>query len=89
MRTIKLTDAETRAVLDSISQMTDGNARDFAEWSLQTHGTRAQWNALLSAESKLTIAPVRSRRKVKSRYLDPTAPLDTPSLGTPWWEIER
>ena len=44
---------EAKAALDAISQMTDGNARDFVEWRKQTHGTRAQWQALLRIESKL------------------------------------
>lgn len=48
-----LTDAEIRAALEAISQMTDGNARDYREWRLQTGGHYATWLALLRAERKL------------------------------------
>jgi hypothetical protein len=48
-----LTKEEASAALLAIGQMTNGNARDFNEWKLQTSGTRAEWNALLRAETKL------------------------------------
>jgi hypothetical protein len=51
--TIRLTDAERRAALDAIGQMTDGNARDFSEWRQQTSGHISEWRALLRAEAKL------------------------------------
>lgn len=44
---------EAKAGLEAISQMTDGNARSFDEWRQQTHGTHAQWKALLRLEAKL------------------------------------
>ena len=53
---IDLTLAEIEAALEAISEMTDGNARDFGEWKLATHRTRAEWNALLRAEEKLKAA---------------------------------
>jgi hypothetical protein len=53
---IDLTPAEIEAALNAISQMTNGNARDFSEWKLATHSTRAEWNALLRAEEKLEAA---------------------------------
>lgn len=48
-----LTKGEARAVLDAISEMTDGNARDFAEWNRQTHRPHSVWRALLRAEAKI------------------------------------
>jgi hypothetical protein len=48
-----LTRDEAQAALEAISQMTDGNARDFSEWRRQTCGTKAQWNALIRAEAKI------------------------------------
>lgn len=45
--------AEATAAAEAIGQMTDGNARDYSEWHKQTHGSPAQWRALISAEAKL------------------------------------
>lgn len=53
MPAMRLTDAELRAAIHAISQMTDGNARDFEEWRLGTSGTYVEWKALLRAEAKL------------------------------------
>ncbi len=53
---IDLTPAEARAAKAALSQMTDGNARDFHEWQLSTHGTSAEWKALLRAEEKISRA---------------------------------
>lgn len=50
---LQLTSAEARAALEAISQMTDGNGRDFSEWRLQTHGSHPRWLALLRAERKI------------------------------------
>ena len=49
----KLTKEEAKAAVQAISQMTLGNNYDFHEWKLRTHGTRAEWLALLRAEAKL------------------------------------
>jgi len=48
--------AEARAAIAAVSQMTDGNARDYAEWRKQTHGSLHEWQALLRAEAKLKVA---------------------------------
>lgn len=53
---VTLSDAEARAALDAIGQMTQGNANSFTEWQSQTHGSHAEWLALLRAEAKLTEA---------------------------------
>ena len=50
---IPFTSMERNAVVQAIGQMTDGNARDFGEWKSQTHGTAAEWRALLRAEARL------------------------------------
>lgn len=50
---IPVTKGEAKQMREAISQMTDGNARDFAEWRKQTHGTRSQWDALMRGEAKL------------------------------------
>jgi hypothetical protein len=50
---IKLTKAEASAALDAISQMTDGNARDYSSWREQTCGAYATWQALIRAEQKI------------------------------------
>lgn len=50
---VKLSPAEARAAFSAISQMTDGNARDFTEWRKSTSGTKAEWLALLRAEAKI------------------------------------
>jgi hypothetical protein len=50
---VHLTRAEAAAAKEAISQMTFGNGHDFKEWKLSTHGTKAEWDALLSAEKKL------------------------------------
>lgn len=49
-----LTQAEAKAALEAISQMTEGNANDFTEWRKQTSGAFATWKALRRAEAKLT-----------------------------------
>lgn len=56
-----LTKGEAKAALQAIGQMTDGNARDYGEWTSQTHGTVSQWRALLRAEAKIA-ASVANRR---------------------------
>lgn len=53
---VPLTRFEARQALLAIDQLTGGNARDFNEWRLQTHGTRKQWDALLRAERAITLA---------------------------------
>ena len=63
--TVILTRAELSAVLEAISQMTDGNARDFSSWREQTCGNRREWANLLSGEGKLQSA----QDKLTSRYL--------------------
>ena len=55
-KTIMLSPGEAKAALAAISEMTDGNARDFDEWRMQTHGTKNQWLALLRAEAKIAEA---------------------------------
>lgn len=60
MKTVRLSDAELRAAIDAISQMTDGNARDYGEWKLCTGGSYAEWQALLRAQEKLQEALNRS-----------------------------
>ena len=55
---VSLSDAEARATLEAISQMTSGNARDYREWNNQTHGSYAEWQALLRAEEKLINARI-------------------------------
>jgi hypothetical protein len=47
---------EIRQLLGAVGQMTDGNARSFDEWHSQTHGTQAQWDALIAAEKRLSAA---------------------------------
>ena len=60
---VNLTRAEITAALEAISQMTDGNARDFEEWKLSTSGTWAEWQALCRVQRKLHDA-------VESRSVD-------------------
>ena len=55
-RALALTLGEINALLKAVGEHTDGNARDFYEWRLGTSGSRAEWNALLRAERKLTAA---------------------------------
>jgi hypothetical protein len=52
-RSITLSTAEIKAALEAISQMTDGNNRDYDEWRQQTHLSHAAWRALLRIETKL------------------------------------
>lgn len=52
-RLVALTPGEAKQACLAIGQMTDGNARDYAEWRLCTNGTRQQWQKLLSAEAAL------------------------------------
>jgi hypothetical protein len=53
--------AELRALVDAVGQMTEGNARDYSEWKSQTHQTRAEWHALLRAEATLLHALTRAK----------------------------
>lgn len=53
---VTLSDAEARAALGAIGQMTMGNANDFDEWCSQTCGSKAEWLALLRAEKKIAEA---------------------------------
>jgi hypothetical protein len=53
---VPLTKGEAAQLLEAVGQMTDGNARDFDEWRKQTHGSHAQWRALLKGEHKLAQA---------------------------------
>jgi hypothetical protein len=53
---VMLSDAEARAALDAIGQMTQGNNNDFDEWKSQTHGSHAEWLALRRVEEKITEA---------------------------------
>ncbi len=53
---VPLSKFEIRQLLEAVSQMTWGNSRSFDEWRRQTHGTKAQWDALIAAEARLTAA---------------------------------
>lgn len=56
MKSVVLTRAEIRALVNAVGQMTDGNANDFPSWRSQTSGTRTEWNALKAGEAKLLTA---------------------------------
>jgi hypothetical protein len=53
MKLANLTRAEAEALIEAVSQMTGGNAYDYASWKECTSGTRKEWRALLRGEAKL------------------------------------
>jgi hypothetical protein len=60
---LPLTSPQAVAISGAVNQMTDGNARDFAAWHSQTHGTWMTWQALLVGEARLRQATANGNKR--------------------------